>query len=205
MKHFILNGTIDETLVQKFIDLVSSAGDEKITIYLTSSGGADAGMYVMRNIINSYPSDFILHAVESIYSCAFELFFTAKCKRIIAPGTIGMYHQSTVEMRMQMNGKPYYDSDKERIKDGIYDNKELIGFMYSIGADVSIVRKMMKGEDVYFQTEVLKQFLAYEPGQPPINTKRIFSEGKSRKNSKLVCRTETASSPNTDTALQADQ
>jgi ATP-dependent protease ClpP protease subunit len=132
-KHFIINGSITHDLVKEFINCVDSSEGRRINIYLTSGGGSIAGMYIIRHIINLNPMQFEMHAIESIHSAAFELFFKVKCDRIIERGTIGMMHLSYTEMQIQSNGMQYYNSDKARAKEGKDDIKYCTEFMQSIG------------------------------------------------------------------------
>ncbi len=155
MKRYIFNGHIDKESVEKFILFVDTNPGENIMIYLTSAGGEEAGMIVMLDIINHEPERFEIYAIERIFSCAFELFFRAKCKRRLAPATLGMLHMSTCEMKMMANGEPSYDADKAMLKADRFRNADLTALCAEIGISEKDYQEIMKGEDVYFQWDHL--------------------------------------------------
>lgn len=160
MKRFIFNSSIDQEIIEKFISLIESADkNEKIVIYLTSSGGSETGMHILLDIINDNPERFEIYALEKIFSAAFELFFYAKCHRRIAPATVGMCHLAGSEMRMLSSGEPYYNEDKEMLKAGIVRTRGLRGLLTEIGVSQKDFENVMKGEDVYFQWEHLIELM----------------------------------------------
>lgn len=160
MKRFVINGSIDNELIEKFVQYVNSTPtEEKIIIYLTSNGGSASGAYIMLDIINKEPSKFEIHAIEKIYSAAFELFFMAECDRVIACATVGMCHMASAEMRMNTKGKPDYTCDEETLKAGKFRNAELRQLLNDIGAEKYIPKIINNSKDVYFQYDVMQGFL----------------------------------------------
>lgn len=155
MKRYIFNAFIDKDSVEKFISFVDANPDQNITLYLTSSGGEEAGMHVLLDVINHDPERFEIYAIERIFSSAFELFFMAKCKRRLAPATIGMCHLSTCEMKMMANGEPAYDGDKALLKADRFRNAGLTALCIELGVSEEDYKMIMKGEDVYFQWDQL--------------------------------------------------
>jgi hypothetical protein len=155
MKRYIFNGYIDKESVDKFISFVDTNPGEHITIYLTSSGGEEAGMIVMLDVINHEPERFEIYAIERIFSCAFHLFFQAKCHRRLAIAVLGMCHLSTCDMKMMGNGEPSYDGDKALLKADRFRNADLTALCAELGISEEDYQKIMKGEDVYFQWDHL--------------------------------------------------
>jgi hypothetical protein len=162
MKRFIINCSIDQEIVEKFIKCVDESADEPVAIYLTSNGGSEAASYIMLDIINRNPEKFELYALEKIYSAAFELFFMARCNRAIAPYTVGMTHIAGSEMRIDMTGNPVYDCDKATLIAGKRRVNDLDIFLSGIGVTAKDRKKVLRGEDLYFQFDRLEEMLNYQ-------------------------------------------
>src|ERR1700749_2103034 len=145
MKRFIIDGPMDNELAEKFVAFVNTNPTEEIKIYLTSGGGTCHSMTIIADIINSAPNMFSMLSIDYIYSCAFILFFKAKCKREAAIGTLGMSHITWREMKMMATGIPRYDSDVAAMKADKLSMWELKELLEEICVSDRDQKKIMKG------------------------------------------------------------
>lgn len=160
MKRFIINGKIDDELVRNFItffDVIPQ--DENILIYLSSQGGSETGSSILIDIINSAPERFEIFALKKIFSAAFDLFFLATCKRRIDSKTVGMCHLSYIQCEMMKMGLPYYDQDKAWLKGYPVRKQEAQSMLNSLKVPLNQQKKILNGQDVYFQPAELSFFL----------------------------------------------
>ena len=111
MKYFQLEGTIDESLVTRFMEFCNNNLSEECTIVINSCGGKSTLATVILDIINSN-SEKITLISAGVYSAAFYIFFFAECKRKIIYGSLGM-HQKEYLKNVYINekGKPKYNDD----------------------------------------------------------------------------------------------
>ena len=111
MKYFQLEGTIDESLVSKFMDFCNNNLSDDCTIVINSGGGKSTLATVILDIINSN-ADRITLISAGVYSAAFYIFYFAKCKRKIIYGSLGMHHKEYLKnIYITEKGKPKYQDD----------------------------------------------------------------------------------------------
>ena len=111
MKYFQLEGTIDETLLTKFMDFCNNNTSEEWTIVINSGGGKSTLATMILSIINSN-LDKITLISAGCYSAAFYIFFFSKCKRKIIYGSLGMHHREYLKgMYINEKGNPKYQDD----------------------------------------------------------------------------------------------
>jgi hypothetical protein len=92
-----ISDEINDEKLDKLIDAYNALPENDILhIYLNSNGGEYPALQAMSHIINLNAKRTILYAYNYIASCAFELFFNAKCKKRLIDGCLGSYHQSRV-------------------------------------------------------------------------------------------------------------
>lgn len=161
---------IDESIKDETVDkLVSFYNNfnprnenEKAIIYFSSTGGDRACMEAMINMINIYGFHTILIGYRNLFSCGFELFYTVKChQKIVLGECMGMYHQCSLDVRLNEFLKPEYKSDKAKL---IYMEKSMRQITEDFCKELKFtdkeVRKIRKGDDVYFQPDRMKEFLS---------------------------------------------
>ena len=80
---------------------LSNVEIDEAVIYLNSEGGLYCSMQIMLDIINHSKIKITLIAVEHIMSCAFLLFYFAKCDKILMTNCYGCVHtiSSSFELR----------------------------------------------------------------------------------------------------------
>lgn len=155
-----LDQRIDSDFIDKLISFLNdSEGYDKI-FYLSSRGGNVSDMIIAADLINKQGNKIVLIAYNQIASCGFELFFICNCPKIILPDTIGMFHQSTVMVELNEHGKP---SDKEEDAKLVFmqtnmarRTNDLIDY---IGISSEEENRIRRGEDVWFTTQRLLEFL----------------------------------------------
>lgn len=146
MKYFQLEGIINEELLTKFMDFCNNYLHEDCTVVINSSGGKNNLATVILDIINSNTSKFTLVSA-GCYSAAFYIFYSAKCKRKIIKGSIGMYHKSFAkDINVDSDSKPVYYEDKCLI-----DNFKDIDNSFILNLLTPKEKKLFqKNDDVYF-------------------------------------------------------
>ncbi len=156
MKYFVIDGTINADLKQRFVDFINQ--NEGCTIYISvnSMGGNHHDMLTMVSIINANHEKFIVKAI-AVWSAAFELFRLVKCKKEMSSLVIGMYHFSYDSMEVDIRGKVVYTSDKFKVNEykSVWlpmEKKCAKSFMTK-----KEYKKLKKGRDVYFGSERMKQ------------------------------------------------
>jgi hypothetical protein len=160
----VIDKKIDiETLhsVVDFYNQINSSSDkDDATIYLKCSGGNYGEMLAVIDIINKNKDKTTLIAYHCIASAGFELFYSAQCERIILNACLGMYHLGSTDITFNTNNKPSYPSDKATYqlhKD--YYLPFTMSFCDYLGFTEKEKRIIKKGDDVYFKTDRLRDFL----------------------------------------------
>lgn len=156
---FNWNGDITNDKFQKLIDTLDLLKvKEVMIIYLNSDGGDAEVMEALIHVINNNADRLSLIGYGKLYSAAFDVFFQARCQRDVLRGTVGMCHHMRIGMEISKSNE-YHGEDKA--------NKDLImlqrlhaqKMMKDMGMKNTEILRINKGEDVYFQTPRLLQFL----------------------------------------------
>lgn len=154
-----INGKVDTEMLDKFIQLFNNNADE-YTIYFSSTGGSLEDANVIIDLINKNANKVTLIAYFSILSAGFDIFFKTKCKKEILSTAIGMYHLGVVEIDMSVNGKVAYHSGVAQMKDNVKNQyPKALEFCKSLGFNDTELRKIKKGDDVYFIYDRLIEFM----------------------------------------------
>lgn len=157
MKILFHDDPFNKDMLTKFFEAVNSS-DEIISIYLCSTGGHVSVMECMLHIINSDPKRFNIVGYSELSSCGFEFYLKATCKKEILNGTIGMFHQSTSDITLNDKLKPAYYFDKavsDRKKNIFWPS--LMDFMAKCEFTIKEIKKIKRGDDVYFQYDRFKE------------------------------------------------
>lgn len=160
MKLIFDNEDFEAPILQKLAEACNTE-KEKISIYLNSRGGRVSVLKALLHIINSNPERFELVGFHNLSSCAFEFYMKAKCKKEILEGTIGMYHLGVTELNYTDKMKLAYDCDiavVERKKK--YHLPEIKQLMKDCEFTKKETKKILEGQDLYFQFDRLKQMEA---------------------------------------------
>lgn len=176
---------LDERIQKEMVDKVSVFLDkhqrpslenpnfDTPVIYLTSNGGEYAAGQVLTDILNCRP-DTELIAARFIGSAAFTLFFNAKCKKRLLPGTMGCLHQSSTSIEMDERWKPTYKNDvdtKEFIN--IFCKKDTLDLCKSIGMTKKETDSIVRyNHDTFFQYPRMMEFLKFTEQQKEANPQK---------------------------------
>lgn len=90
MKYFFLK-KINQKTLKSFYEFVNEYSGPT-TIYMDTNGGCTLVTRAILDIINRSPLTFTLMAAN-VFSSGFDLFYRAKCDKILLGGAKGMYHQ----------------------------------------------------------------------------------------------------------------
>lgn len=157
---FHIYGEMNREILDQFIQLdneLEKAGKECITvIYLNSFGGETAIAEAFKDIINSKPKAYRLIATGDIESCAFTLFFNARCERTVLDTASGMLHH--VGRNIKIDGvMNHFDSDQ---MNDIFDRgTKLLEWCKENHIPKSKIDRINQAEDVFFNTEELREIL----------------------------------------------
>lgn len=133
--------------------------EDEAVIYFYSSGGEIQVMYALRDILDREAHRTTLYATNTLFSAAMWLFFTVECRTFLHYSTVGMFHLSSSEIRLDNRNNVVYDLDKVYTKSvsKIYlqEQKDL---MTSLNFKKEEIKKIMDGEDVLFAPKRMKEF-----------------------------------------------
>ena len=160
-KVFFIND-IEKKTYTDFVELVYSH-DGNILIVLESGGGTCPHMYGIVDLINAPENTdrISITAIGHIYSSAFELFISAKCKKTIVAPLIGMFHiMRFTGGSLLENGKPIISTEDEVLMDNYKEirhrSQKIID---AAGFTPKQVKEFWKGHDFYFTTSEIEKII----------------------------------------------
>ncbi len=159
MKYHHIEGEMNDELAQKFIQFVND-NEGPIVLYLDSPGGICVSAQIIQDVINREPERFELLASNQILSCAFELFFNAKCKRVVLPEAIGADHLTGSTARVNAAGQvddPLTAFKFAEIKRA--GKRDALAFCTRLGMSQMKIETILRGKDVFFTPERLSELL----------------------------------------------
>lgn len=156
-----ISGTIEDSTIEKLIEAYNNLKvEDELYIYLNSRGGTYSAAEAIIHLINRKANRTSLFAFGQLHSCAFEIFFLAKCKKEIIGNCLGMYHQSTTKVIIDENNKTPYTEDKAVvINQTKHMKKTTLRVCEHVGMTDKEISQISKGKDVYFQPDRLREFL----------------------------------------------
>ena len=155
-KQFLyLNGEMNDDMLNSFLNFYNSLSSEidEIVIYLNSEGGRHSSMQIMLDIINHSKIKITLIAVEYIMSCAFLLFYFAKCNKILMDNCYGCVH--TVSSLFELRNKKF-DGDVIQLNEINNINRKIERAFKSFLTDEEL-KKFKDGEDIYLSSKRMKE------------------------------------------------
>ena len=155
-KQFLyLNGEMNDNMVNSFLNFYNSLGSEidEVVIYLNSEGGLYCSMQIMLDIINHSKIKITLIAVEHIISCAFMLFYFAKCDKILINNCYGCVH--TISSMFELRDKNF-EGDTIRLNE-INDVNRKIERTFKSFLTSEELKKFKDGEDIYLSSKRMKE------------------------------------------------
>lgn len=156
-----INESIGKETVDKLIDAMNNLEQgEKLFIYLFSEGGCMASEEAMVHIMNNNIDRIELVGYGDLMSAGFGIFFRYDGYKILLPGTLGMFHQTRMEMdtisEFNNPDQMRYKADKEWMK---LQREHTINFCNSLKMTSKEISDIKKGKDVYFQYHRMQEFL----------------------------------------------
>ena len=160
MKYYYYESSIDTQYVEKLIEFLNT-NTWPITIYFASEGWCNSGWQTLLNVLNSEKERITLIAIGKLMSTAFDIFFSFEWKKSIEYSVLGMYHQSTVDISINVKWNPVFQSDKAFklwVASYLDHTKEICRIS---GMNKSEIQKWNKWDDVYFINTRMKEMLDY--------------------------------------------
>lgn len=156
-----LSGEVTQDSLNKLIDSLNEKEDERIIIYLSSSGGDAGAATAIVHLISLNKKRIQVIGYDDLFSAGFFIFFKADCEKILLKGTLGMYHLTCLEFNeSEINLKDsQYRASKEYLKKEKINTK---AFCEAVGMTKPEITKILKGEDIYFQPERMIEMLNYQ-------------------------------------------
>ena len=167
-----IKGEITQETVGSLLEKLNERNPgEKTRIYIDSVGGDISAGVMLQDIINKEPDNFELVGTNLLASCAFELFFMARCPKHITPLTRGMHHLPYAMMPVNIKGNLADRETKKYYKELTEELTPRVHYLFDV---VGLTKKerdfILKGEDQTFNhsrmLEILKfnrEFLANNP------------------------------------------
>ena len=154
-QYLYLNGRMDYEMVNSFLNFYNSLSSEtnEVTIYLNSEGGIYNVMQILLDIINHSKVKITLVAVGYIMSCAFLLFYLAKCNKILMSNCYGCVH--TISSSFELRDKKF-EGDIIRLNE-INDINKKIEHNFKSFLTKEELKKFKDGEDVYLSSKRMKE------------------------------------------------
>lgn len=155
-KQFLyLNGEMNDDMVNSFLNFYNSLNSEtnEVMIYLNSEGGLYCSMQIMLDIINHSKVKITLIAVEHIISCAFLLFYFARCNKILMSNCYGCVH--TISSMFELRDKKF-EGDVVRLYE-INDVNKKIEHNFKSFLTNEELKKFKDGEDIYLSSKRMKE------------------------------------------------
>ena len=154
-QYLYLNGRMDYEMVNSFLNFYNSLSSEtnEVTIYLNSEGGIYDVMQILLDIINHSKVKITLVAVGYIMSCAFLLFYLAKCNKILMSNCYGCVH--TISSSFELRDKKF-EGDIIRLNE-INDINKKIEHNFKSFLTKEESKKFKDGEDVYLSSKRMKE------------------------------------------------
>lgn len=150
-----LNGEMNDEMINSLLNFYNSISSEtnEAMIYLNSSGGLYCSMQIMLDIINHPKVKITLVAVEHIMSCAFLLFYFAKCNKILMSNCYGCVH--TISSSFELRDKKF-EGDIIRLNE-INDINKNIEHEFKSFLTNDELKKFKDGEDIYLSSKRMKE------------------------------------------------
>ena len=155
-KRFLyLNGEMNNEMINSFLNFYNSLSSEtnEAMIYLNSWGGLYDVMQILLDVINHSKVKITLVAVNQCMSCAFLLFYFAKCNKILMDNCYGCIH--TISSSFELRDKKF-EGDIIRLNE-INDINRKIEHDFKSFLTNEELKKFKDGEDIYLSSKRMKE------------------------------------------------
>lgn len=154
MKVFQIASTIDKEFLEKFILFFNENRELECLIIVNSGGGDGDAAEAIIYMINKMPN--VTLFMQAAYSCAFELAWFAKCKKILSQTAKGMWHYSRLNMAINTKEKTYYSEDECMIRNLPIERKSIESVARKI-MTAKEYKEFKENKDIYFDMQRMKQ------------------------------------------------
>jgi hypothetical protein len=155
MKIKYIDGTLDVGIVSDIAEFLSEEGPK--LLYLSLDGGSIGYASTIIDMINRTPQLTVVGS-NRLYSAGLWIFSEIKVPKELSDRTRGMWHQGTLEVTMNTDGKMTYIADKFSMRRHKQDQDDIImGLARKLSMTDKEIEKIMKGKDVYFTYERMKE------------------------------------------------
>jgi ATP-dependent protease ClpP protease subunit len=152
-----VNGNMVATLSNALNDLQQ---DDILVIYFASLGGSLADCLVMVDMVNMFKDHIVIKGFDALGSAGFIFFYSATCKKVILPYTIGLAHYGYMSIDLNQGGSHIPNTlESYAYSEFIKTRDEFVAFYKSLGMTKKEISDIQKGLDVYFSTERLQALL----------------------------------------------
>lgn len=154
-QYLCLNGRMDYEMINSFLNFYNSLSSEtnEIIIYLNSEGGLYDCMQILLDIINHSKVKITLIAISYVMSCAFLLFYLAKCDKILMSNCYGCAH--TISSSFELRNKKF-EGDIVRLNE-LDDINRKIEHDFKSFLTKEELKKFKDGEDIYLSSKRMKE------------------------------------------------
>lgn len=161
LKSLVISSDVDKELVERLSQFYNglAEGDKAVVMLCTDGGDSDSRDAILM-LLQLYSPITTLVGYYELCSAGFEIFFQFKGKRELADGCTGMYHRAYASISIDSAGKIKGEGAKflmEELKGVAWD--KALAMCKEIGVTTNEIKKITKGEDVYFTYEQMKTFL----------------------------------------------
>lgn len=159
MKYHYIDGNINNQTVEKLAEFLNDNDGVTKSIFLNSQGGGYSDSRIIGEMLGRHKGFIELIAMNEIGSAAFEIFFLFEGAKRMGDQLIGVYHLGGAELLMGTNGRPITERDRVFLGELEKMNDCQMKFCKQLGMKESEIKKIKKGDDVYFIEERLKEFM----------------------------------------------
>lgn len=151
----------NDDMLDKIISFYNTPFTGERFIYMNSYGGDHQVMQAIMDIINHNKDITTLVGYNRLSSAAFEMFFKCECKKVLLPGTVGMFHTSVTDISIDERAIPHFPVDVLRHKwVKTYLRQRTIKLLDKLNMTNKEKRKILeKGEDQWFSETRMVEFL----------------------------------------------
>lgn len=154
MKYFPMIGSIDQAMLERFIEFANNYEQEDWKIVLNTSGGSFFQSEMIINILNNHSNASIV--VQGAYSAGFVIIMETICPKILSKTCRGMWHYGKWDLSYNDKAKPYYYEDECIIRNMPFHKKHSEKIAKKIMTPKEY-KAFMEDKDVYFDTKRMKQ------------------------------------------------
>lgn len=148
-------GEINEELVKEIASFLN--GEDQVIMYLYSLGGKVPSAEIIIDMINRNKERVHLIGIGILGSSAFRIFHKVQCKKELHPSCTGFWHQSTVKIDVNQNGKPDTNWDQHWYKVNRKAKKDTFDISKELNLNKKEMKRLKKGYDIYFSAKRMKQ------------------------------------------------